>query len=292
MGKRRTKPKSIEEAQERIRKALYQLNFGPRILPDGSFYPSVSFRDWSRWGASKEVVRAVQRDLDRKQRRLSQRVHRFYRRSGRISLVCNLLRRSPIFFRDKWVIDVIRELQIAVRTHPNRARREEALRGLKELSETICSENLPPHLPHRKTKWRRLAAKRPPRTSLTVLALLGRYGQYLEIGICLLAGKELTRRDWARDGRFPTDPETLRTYARLFGVPEGWIKTAWGPKRVRAREWALGQLGADHNCTQDGIRRRLADAEALRKAELLIVTRVLLAQRRLRKECERPGTEA
>jgi len=287
MRKLVTKPKGIEEVQKRIRTALYQLKVIPLFTGEVFFYHNVAFRLPPNPATPKEVVRFWQPDLDRKRRKLSQRVHRFYRRSGRISLVCNLLRRSPIFLRDKWINDVILELRRTVCFHPNRTRREEALRSLKELSEATYSENLPSGQPHRKKKWQRLSARRPRRTLWKDTVLLGRYGQYLEIGICLLAGKELTRLHRIRDGKSPTDPETLQDYASMFGVPLDWIRTAWGTRHTKASEWALGRMAADDKCTPDGIRRRLEDAKAHQRAEFPITKRVSEAQEWLRKDRER-----
>lgn len=275
------KPKSIEEAQKRIRDARYQLRFNMQSAMEARFDHRVAYRAVLPPAVPKEMVRSTQKEIDGLRRELSQRTHEQHRDTGQISLVCDLLSHSPIFLREKWVNDLILKRRRIVTCDADRTRRRAALDDLKAIARALLSEDLTWSGLGGKRKCLALSADRPRRTIFTAVGLQGRYGQYLEIGTCLLGGKELTREEWSLGGRLSTDPETLPKYAKMFGVPEDWIKTAWAKKPVRARDWALGQLVAEVGGTRNGVRKRLGDAEKLRRAELEAHRRATDAQQRL-----------
>ena len=291
MATRPKRPKSLEEAQERIRNALYQLSISPRIGLEQAFDSVVAYCVLKDKNFPKEIVRLMRKKRNDERRELSRCVHQRYRHTGRISLVCNLIRHSPIFLRDKWINDLILERKKIVCCDDSRERRSEALRDLKAIAEALVSERLPTGTLHNGKEWKRLSAKRPRRTIYTAGELLSRYGKLLEICTCLLAGKQLTRKEWRRGGRSSTNPENLATYAKVFSVPEDWIKTAWA-KGTKARSWALHRLAHKYRCTPDGMRRRLEDAKAVWKSDLKIIMRVHDAHISLRKDRDCPFPDA
>lgn len=291
MATRPKRPKSLEEAQERIRNALYQLSISPRIGLEQAFDSVVAYCVLKDKNFPKEIVRLMRKKRNDERREFSRRVHQRYRHTGRISLVCNLIQHSPIFLRDKWINDLILERRKIVCCDENQERRSEALGDLKAIAEALVSERLPTGTLHYGKKWKPLSAKRPRQTIDTAVELQGRYLKLLEICTCLIEGKSLTREQWALGGRFSPDPENLARYAELFGVPEDWIKTAWA-KGTKARPWAIQKLVSIYGGTPAGMRSRLEKAEALRKDRLEVINRSNEAHLWLMEDRDRPSPDA
>ena len=261
------KPKSIEEAQERIRVARLYLRASPRMIGLQEFDLRVAYRVPENVAWSKDLIRRQQKTLDQERKSLSRVERRRFRRHGQISLVCDLLRRSPVFLREKWINDLILERKKTVSWSEKRARREEALEDLKAISKAILCESFPLGERSSREEWKRLSAKLPRRTTPTDMELTSRYSNYLEIGTCLLEGKHLTRKQWAPAGRPLTRSEELPKYAKMFGVPESWIKSAWEMRNARARDWALRRLATHDGSTVQSVRGRLGRAQKALKDE-------------------------
>lgn len=267
MARRPKKPRSLEEVTERIKKARASLGGSYWLGAQFAFDQIVAHRA-PGFGLPAGTAREIHERRQRHRRRLSRRVRRWYRRTGQVSLVCSLIRHSPIFLRDKWINDLILDLKKTACCDGSLARREEALRDLCCVSEAIRSENLPTRRGGERRPWRYVSARRPSWAHTAALELLKDYNGYLEIGTCILATPLLCAAEWARGERLRGDPRTQEHYAEKLGVPAEWIGLAWDTKGLTPHEWARLRLADECSSTPDGIRRRLADARRCDKRAL------------------------
>jgi hypothetical protein len=274
-------PNTHEEAKKRIRIDLAQIHHSSRhVSNEGAFDREVAYRVSVPAGAPPEMIRhleAIQACYDEPREKLSARVARFYRRSGQISLVCDLLRQSPVFLRDQWVTDLLLERKRTALLDPDIHARRSALRDLQHLSAAIVSERLPSGQWQRTRKWRRLRADRPWKDIFRACGLINRYNCYVELATCLKQVRALSADD--RLSGTATE-ESLSRYAEELQVPPNWLTQCWKGS-TRPGVWALKRLAEDERSSAPAIRGRLEEAHRMSKQKLEATRRSAEATERL-----------
>ena len=284
-------PKTFEEAKKRIKTSLFQSQFDTTSWDYDAFERRVAYRQPAPRGAARNpFLKKLQGELDRERRKLSMRVARIYRRTKRLSVVCDLLRHSPVFLTDRWVNDLLMERKRTVMLDPDVKSRYRALKDLKELTMAIVSERLPSGQWRRKKKWQPLRADRPRGSILQTVTPLRCYAGYMDIAMCLRAVRDLTSGERAREHPRKPDREAITVYADRLVVPREWLQTFWSG-RARSDRWAHARMAELTNGTPGGVRRRLEDARRRHREELVAMKPFQDAEERLRADRGRRASE-
>jgi hypothetical protein len=274
-------PTTVEEAKARIYDALFQMRFPRGQVDLTRFEHDVALRHPKGARLPEDLDRSIQEEMDRRREKLTLRVERRYRRTRSIALVCALIRRSPVFLRDQWVNEVILERRKTILCQRDRKAREKALEELEQISLALVSESIPSWSRRNAGKSRRLSARRPSTYSLgQPLDVISRYTEYVEMGSCLKAIKQLL--DFK--GR---KPEAVASdLASEFGLDAALILECW-KGRTSASGWALSRLAQNVETTPEGARRQLAEAKRRVGQEVTVAKRVQVARDGLREDRSR-----
>lgn len=224
------KPRSMDELVSRVRKAHYhEVASRSREHRIDDLRAHLAYE--STVGRGHPSESEAEAELLRRRRKLSDRVQRFYRRSGRITLVADLIRRSPVFLSETWVVDLLVDLRARAQASPTETERQDALTDLEVLAQAIVEERIPSGQYRRSRKYRHLQTKRRWDPAATdALQLVAGYNRYLEIAICLSSFREIIAAeltDATDRGRVPVDDALTRLeakYAEEMTIPAEWIQ--------------------------------------------------------------------
>jgi hypothetical protein len=249
-------PTSLDEVRTRVRKAKFQIGVVLHTDVNRDFDYTVAYRVPTRPPYPMEIFADQQRELDGKREALSRRVQRHFQRTGNVSLVCDLLRKSPVFLREEWVNDLFLEHRKTILRNPDLKARSLALRELKALAAALTEER--PAAGGSGVRRRALAKTDSSARSGHLAGLQKQYEEFLEIGSCLKAVRGLLPP--ARPGGESTAQVQERLSADLQ-LADDWLTSLWHPRRT-AGNWALDRVAEFNGMTPAGVRRRLEDAKA------------------------------